>query len=168
MQWRQNKAQLPKPLTRVDGLFIQEVPNMKILVLSAYKNPYVATVLRDLRAAGHSTSFVQQLASDEFRTSIEDVMSVCNDPYEVMTAKHEMTAIRNCDVCVLVTPASSSSFVQFGYSAACGKPTVILIMEPQKPERMFGLASARCLSIQSLIETLPQFAPKECKICASW
>lgn len=122
---------------------------MKIYVASSWRNvlqPAIVTILRrcnhevyDFRnpAPGNNgfgwTSIDerwQQWTPQEYRQALEH-------PIAKARFELDMSALRECDACVLVLPSGRSASFEFGWAIGAGKRGAVVMFEPCEPELMY-------------------------------
>lgn len=122
---------------------------MKIYVASSWRNvlqPAIVTILRrcnhevyDFRnpAPGNNgfgwTSIDerwQQWTPQEYRQALEHPIAKAG--FEL-----DMSALRECDACVLVLPSGRSASFEFGWAIGAGKRGAVVMFEPCEPELMY-------------------------------
>ena len=62
---------------------------------------------------------------------------------------HDMNALIECDVCVLVLPSGRSAHLEAGWAASAGK-TLIVLLAPGEPELMYRMADFICVDVEEL------------------
>ena len=126
---------------------------LKIYVASSWRNlaqPAVVLALRkcghevyDFRApapgnAGFSWKSIdpdwQKWTPEQYREALRH--PIARDGYAL-----DITALRNCDACVLVLPSGRSASWEFGYAMGQGKAGYVLSLENEEPELMYSEAT---------------------------
>ncbi len=65
----------------------------------------------------------------------------------------DMTALKMCDVCVLVLPCGRSAHLEAGWALGSGKKVIILLSDGE-PELMYKMTDYICTSIEEVINRL--------------
>ena len=140
---------------------------MRIYVASSWRNPYQQLVVAELRTAGHHVyDFRNPRPGDTgfhwgeidtawrhwsplgFRDALEH-------PIARKGFASDMTALEECEACVLVLPCNRSAHLELGWAVGAGRTTAILQLDPQEPELMYRMVDYLCLSIAELVQCLP-------------
>ena len=138
---------------------------MNIYVASSWRNNDQPRVVQELRQLGHSVyDFKNPAPGDEgFHWSEIDSKWTCWAPDEFVKGlqhplaqngfKKDMSALMNCDACVLVLPCGRSAHLELGWAAGAGKKTFILLDHPlSEPELMYKMAEHLCPTLYELLE----------------
>ena len=123
---------------------------MKIYVASSWRNTLQRTIVALLRQYGHdvydfrhpepgSSGFNwreidanwQHWAPEEYRQALEH--PIVKHGFHI-----DMTALRQCEVCVLVLPSGRSASFEFGWAVGAGKRGAIVMFEACEPELMYS------------------------------
>src|ERR1700720_650862 len=106
---------------------------MKIYVASSWRNEYQPAVVKLLREDGHEVYDFKD--SEGFRWSEVDLEWNSWTPHKYLEGlKHpcaergfnrDMTALRNCDICVYVMPCGPSASMEMGWAVAAGKHVIV-------------------------------------------
>jgi len=135
---------------------------MKVYVASSWRNQKQPEVVSALRAQGHdvydfrnpepdSHGFNWREIDPAWQTwTLAEYQAALNHPIARAGYKLDMTALENCDVCVLVMPCGRSAHLEAGYAIGAGKPTVILLSDGE-PELMYKMART-CLALSEVVE----------------
>jgi len=126
---------------------------MKIYVASSWRNSIQPEIVEMLRRIGHDVYDFRKTAPGvagfswseidpnwknwspvEYRDGLRH--SVAADGYS-----HDITALRNCDACVLVLPSGRSASWEFGYAMGQGKRGAVVMFEKEEPELMYREAT---------------------------
>ena len=142
---------------------------MKIYVASSWRNLYQESIVRILREAGHEVYDFKHPAPDNngFHWHEIDTYWESWNPSEFIKAlKHkiadrgfsyDMTALANCDVCLLVLPSGRSAHLEAGWASGAGKKVVVYVPESVEPELMYKMTDETGLisgSIEEILEWL--------------
>ncbi len=138
---------------------------MKVFVSSSWRNELQPTVVSALRRAGHevydfrapaegtdgfSWSHLdprwQSWSASEFRASL-------TDPRVLAGFEQDMTALRGCDVCLMVQPCGRSAALELGWAAGAGKSTIVLLAGGE-PKLMLRMAHHFCCTLEEVLEAL--------------
>jgi hypothetical protein len=121
---------------------------MKIYVASSWRNEYQPGVVKLLREDGHEVYDFKD--SNGFRWSEVDLDWNSWTPNEYLEGlKHpcaergfnrDMTALRDCDVCVYVMPCGPSASMEMGWAVAAGKHVIVYVPELREPDLMVKMA----------------------------
>ncbi len=142
------------------------MPHHKIYVASSWRNVYYEGVVKALREAGHEVyDFRNPPTGDEgFKWSgvSEDYMEwtpqqyreMLNHEKAVRQFHNDITAMEDCDTCVMVLPCGRSAHTEAGWFAGKGRKTIAYIPERQEPELMYKLFSGVCCTMEELLEAL--------------
>lgn len=111
---------------------------MKIYVASSWRNPWQPEVVRELRASGcevydfrnpvpGDNGFSWSEIDPNWKQWRPDVYRrVLNSPVAERGFSYDMTALRECDACVLVLPCGNSAHLELGWAIGAGKRTAVL------------------------------------------
>jgi hypothetical protein len=122
---------------------------MKIYVASSWRNQLQPAIVAIIRQAGHEVYDFKNPAPGNNGFSWRGV-----DPnwenwtpqqyrealvHPVAKAGYEcnMTALRECDACVLVLPSGRSASWEFGWAIGAGKQGAVVMLEKFDPELMY-------------------------------
>lgn len=122
---------------------------MNIYVASSWRNALQPTIVAALRDLGHevydfrnpapgNTGFAwssidpdwQRWTPDAYRAALQHSIAV--EGY-----RHDITALRACDACVLVLPSGRSASWEFGYAMGQGKRGAVVQFDAVEPELMY-------------------------------
>lgn len=139
---------------------------MRIYVASSWRNPIQPKVVNALRedpelevydfrnpAPGDNGFSWEQIdpvwglwTETEFRDALEH--AIANDGF-----KKDMTALKNCDLCILVLPSGRSAHLEAGYATGAGKPTIIYLPTGSlfEPELMYKMANGIVTTMNELL-----------------
>ena len=136
---------------------------MRIYVASSWRNVLQPTIVSILRKAGHVVyDFKNPVPGNKgFSWSQIDENWQSWTPQQYREAlKHpiaksgynlDITALRNCDACVLVLPSGRSASWEFGWAIWKGKKGVIVMLDSCEPELMYS-ASPVLISMDELTD----------------
>jgi len=126
---------------------------MKVYVASSWRNLMHPAIVHMLRRIGCEVYDFRnpEPGNDGFRWSEIDpdwknwdakrYRDALAHPIAKRGYEHDITALRGCDVCVLVLPCGRSANWEFGYAMGQGKHGVVVQFEPQEPELMYREAT---------------------------
>jgi hypothetical protein len=121
---------------------------MKIYVASSWRNQCQPGVVEALRRAGHDVYDFRNPAPGNKGFHWSEIDANWRDwsPRDYRAAlrgsiadqgfEHDMRALRECDLCVLVMPCGRSAHLEAGWAAGAGKRTIMYVPEPMEPELM--------------------------------
>ena len=111
---------------------------MRIYVASSWRNPWQPGVVKMLRKAQHEVYDFREPTPGEKGFAWSDIdpewqewrPDVYRQALAHPIAEHgferDMTALRDCDACVLVLPCGNSANLELGYAVGAGKKTAAL------------------------------------------
>lgn len=123
---------------------------MKIYVASSWRNEYQPGVVEQLRADGHKVYDFKD--SDGFHWTevdggwkdwpqdIPKYLAGLNHPCAERGFHRDMTALRECDVCVYVMPCGVSASLEAGWAKGAGKPVFVYVPGLREPDLMVKMA----------------------------
>lgn len=126
--------------------------NARVYVASSWRNILQPTIVRALRACGHEVYDFRHPAPDDDgfswksidpdweKWTPEQYRDALRHPIAKAGYLHDITALRWCDVCVLVLPSGRSASWEFGYAMGQGKRGVVVQFENVEPELMYSEA----------------------------
>lgn len=137
---------------------------MKIYVASSWRNPHQQRVVEICRAEGHEVYDFRNPVPGENGFSWREI-----DPeWEKWTTKQflnalqhriakagfdlDMTALRTCEMCILVLPCGRSAHLEMGFAVGNGKATIIYHPPgiQEEPELMYKMCRASVISEDAL------------------
>lgn len=139
---------------------------MKIYVASSWRNDLQPRVVLALRNAGYEVYDFKnpepgnhgfhwsEIDKDWKQWSIKTFRGALYHPIAESGFRRDMSALEQCDICVLVLPCGRSAHLEAGYAIGAGKPTFILSFENQEPELMYKMAALICCSINELLGSI--------------
>lgn len=143
----------------------------KIYVASSWRNNTQPSVVEALRNIGHEVyDFKNPEPGDngfhwseidpnwknwdahQFRKGLQHALAA--DGF-----KKDMTALKGCDICVLVLPCGRSAHLESGWASGAGRRLYILLDDPvSEPELMYLMAGDPnvhlCVSMQELLKAV--------------
>jgi nucleoside 2-deoxyribosyltransferase len=114
---------------------------MKIYVASSWRNMLQPAVVTILRRCGHEVYDFRNPAPENSGFSWSEIdpnwlqwtpqeyRTALNHPIAERGFSHDMTALRQCDACVLVLPSGRSASFEFGWAIGAGKRGAVLMLE---------------------------------------
>lgn len=124
---------------------------MKVYVASSWRNEFQPGVVAALREDGHEVYDFKDSEGFHWTEVDKDWQSWPSDiPKYLKGLNHtcaergfnrDMTALRNCDVCVYVMPCGVSASLEAGWAIGAGKPTVVYVPGLREPDLMVKMAS---------------------------
>lgn len=153
---------------------------MKIYVASSWRNHEQQTIVRWLTACGQDVydfknppnkagfGWEQTNAGKPQRPAT--LMATLNDPIAEAGFEADVTALRECDICILVMPAGISANLELGYAAGAGKKTVVYIPDAAyedgrafEPELMWKVADHIVTDFVGLVEAVTPLIESDCR-----
>ena len=147
---------------------------MKIYVASSWRNTIQPDIVALLRERGHEVYDFKnhgfhwseidpkwkEWNAEQFRDGLECEIAIngyCAD----------MTALEDCDVCVLVLPCGRSAHLEAGWAIGAGKPTIILLADGCEPELMYKMTPFICTNTVEMFEALEAInsSIRRCRVC---
>ncbi len=145
---------------------------MKIYVASSWRNAYQPTVVEALRKEGHEvydfrkpngepgSGFSWSDVDKELRPeakegdwqnwTVDEYFDALEHPVSRDGFDRDMTALQNCDACVLVLPCGRSAHLELGWAIGNGKPSIILMRDTMEPELMYRM-SRICKTLDDVV-----------------
>ncbi len=146
----------------------REQNGLKIYVASSWRNPRQQVIVELLRDHGYRVYDFEHpepgtngfhwseidpewnnWGAAEFRNSL-------GHPIAEKAFALDMTALQECDVCVLVLPCGRSAHLEAGFALGAGKPTVILMSGRDEPELMYKMTPHICTDWKEMLDCLEQ------------
>jgi nucleoside 2-deoxyribosyltransferase len=136
---------------------------MKIYVASSWRNNVQPEVVEALRKEGHEVYHFKnpEPGNHGFHWSeIDPEWKAWNPEIFRESLKHpiaengfdkDMTALEECDACVLVLPCGRSAHLEAGYPIGAKKLTIIYIPGCEEPELMYKMAAAICTTLDEVL-----------------
>lgn len=140
---------------------------MRIYVASSWRNDFQPEVVATLRGDGHEVYDFKD--SDGFHwtevdggwqdwpSDIPKYLAGLKHPCAERGFYRDMTALKNCDVCVYVMPCGVSASLEAGWAIGSGKPTYVYVpglREPDLMVKMATLVTDNLSDIQAAIRSL--------------
>jgi hypothetical protein len=124
----------------------------KIYVASSWRNslqPRVVALVRDMghevydfrNPPGRAGFGWQQIAADWQTWTPAQYRAALQHPLAVEGYAADISALRECDACVLVLPSGRSASWEFGFAMGQGKRGAVLQLEHLEPELMYREAA---------------------------
>jgi hypothetical protein len=123
---------------------------VKIYLASSWRNSYQASVLHDLRWAGHevydfknpepgNTGFGWKQCDPGLidDLTVDRMRRVLAHPVAVAGFQHDFRAMQWADTCVLLLPSGMSAHLEAGWFSGAGKRVVVCAPEIREPELMY-------------------------------
>jgi hypothetical protein len=139
--------------TAKKGAFIMNgVKPMKVYVASSWKNHLQPAIVHIIRIAGHevydfrnpapgNTGFKWQSIDPDWKPgdkqNAEQYKILLASPVAESGYKLDITALKECDLCVLVMPAGRSACWEFGFAMGQGKKGIVVWFGEEEPDLMF-------------------------------
>ena len=123
---------------------------MKIYVASSWRNDFQSQVVVRLRADGHEVYDFKD--SDGFHWTevdggwegwpgdISKYLKGLQHPCAERGFNRDMTALRNCDVCVYVMPCGVSASLEAGWACGAGKRVFVYVPRLREADLMVKMA----------------------------
>lgn len=136
---------------------------MKIYVASSWRNEYQQEAVRQLREAGYDVYDFKNPKPDDHGFHWSEIdpgwkgwtgeafIQGLSHPIAARGFASDMTALRACDVCVLVLPCGKSAHLEAGWARGAGKKTFILLHGECEPELMYKMTDGVCASMEKLL-----------------
>lgn len=143
---------------------------MKIYVASSWRNEIQPLVVEALRKEGYetydfknpepeNTGFHWSEIDGEWKQwDTEKFREALKHPIAESGFQSDMTALEECDLCVLVLPSGRSAHIEAGYAIGAKKPTIIFSPKNQEPELMYKMATAICSTMDEVVSCIKKFA----------
>ena len=152
---------------------------MRIYVASSWRNTRQPSVVVALREAGHEVydfrhphpgddGFSWREIDGSWQSwTPEQYRAALKHPAAIRGFGFDMTALNDCDACVLVLPCGRSAHLELGHAAGAGRRTFVLLEETPRPdapmlsepELMYGMCSGIAVSLEELLEQLASVGP---------
>lgn len=123
---------------------------MKIYVASSWRNDFQPEVVAALRADGHIVYDFKDSEGfhwtevdggwKDWPTDISKYLRGLKHPCAERGFNRDMTALRECDVCVYVMPCGVSASWEAGWAAGAGKPVLVYVPGLREPDLMVKIA----------------------------
>ena len=138
---------------------------MNIYVASSWRNTLQPSIVVALRDAGHLVYDFREPTSGGKGFAWSDIdpdwqtwtphgyRQALQHPIAKRGYGYDITALRECDCCVLVLPSGRSASWEFGYAMGQGKRGIVAQFDKIEPELMYREATITT-SMRELIEAL--------------
>jgi hypothetical protein len=142
---------------------------MKIYVASSWRNDFQQEVVRRLRGEHHEVYDFKAASRDpgappggfhwsdidpEWKSWKPSIFrDALNHPIAKAGFACDMTALMECEVCVLVLPCGRSAHLEAGYAAGAGKKTIVLLSDGE-PELMYRMNTVICCTLDEVVDAL--------------
>jgi hypothetical protein len=138
---------------------------VKIYVASSWRNdeqPEIVQWLRDIgcdvydfKNPPNRTGFGWHQTAAGRPSDGVTMQRTLQDPIAIAGFEEDMSALRACDLCILVMPAGISANMELGYAVGAGKTTIVYIPpypdgKAFEPELMWKMADYVCASSEEL------------------
>lgn len=131
---------------------------MKIYLASSWRNQgNYPQALHYLRQWGHDVydfkreAFAwKELGSDWENWNQEQFRAALSTDKSKANFQRDMTALENCDACVMVLPCGKSAHLELGWAVGAKKKSYVLQMEPTQPELMYLMCDKIIINFQEL------------------
>ena len=133
---------------------------MKIYLASSWKNPFYEDVRNFLELQGHNVyDFKNPEYAFNWREfsifSPNDYIGVLQHERCQRAFRHDMEALRSCNVCILLLPCGKSAHMEAGWARGAGKFTAVYIGAREiDPDLMHLMADAFVTNLRELKEIL--------------
>jgi hypothetical protein len=141
---------------------------MKIYVASSWRNLTQPDVVAALRAAGHEVfdfknpapgnsgfGWKQLGLGDAKEWTPHLFREALRHPVAQTGFNLDMSALRDCDACVLVLPCGRSAHLELGWATGADKRTYVLTAETlDEPELMYLMCDGICAELHELVQLL--------------
>lgn len=123
---------------------------MKIYVASSWRNYLQPAIVILLRKGKHDVydfrnppNGVSSFAWSEIDPNWEEWTPIeyakaLKHPLAVKGFKSDITALEECEACILVLPSGRSASWEFGYASGQGKKTAVIMLDSCEPELMYS------------------------------
>lgn len=140
----------------------------KIYVASSWRNDIQPQVVNALRLAGYEVYDFKnprpgnhgfhwsEIDPNWKNWTPQEFIKCLSHPIAECGFASDMTALRECDICVLVLPCGRSAHLEAGWAAGAGKKVFILIPEEIEPELMYKMTDGQCTDINELVVLIEQ------------
>ncbi len=125
---------------------------MNIYLASSWRNYSQPGILLMLRSCGHTVYDFKNPSPGNVGFSWKEIdpewkswtpaqyRDALKHPIAKQGYHADMTALQNCDMCVLLLPSGRSASWEFGFAAGQGKKTAVIMFEACEPELMYRLS----------------------------
>jgi len=141
---------------------------MKVYVASSWKNEYQPGVVRLLREDGHevydfkdSQGFRWSEVDPEWKSwTPQKYIEGLRHPCAERGFNRDMTALRECDVCVYVMPCGPSASMEMGWAVATGKHVIVYVPELRDPDLMVKMTPHITTELEYVRRHIQNIEPK--------
>ena len=144
---------------------------MNIYVASSWRNDRQPSVVKALRAAGHSVydfrnpepgdngfAWESCATPEQLKDPRRFRDEVLTHPIAQAAFAKDMRALQKADATVLVLPCGRSAHLELGWAAGAGKITIVLLDNPlSEPELMYLMNTEICASMDEVLSVLRDF-----------
>lgn len=151
---------------------------MKIYVASSWRNTFQPTVVGVLREAGHqvydfkdSEGFRWSEVDPEWQEWPSDIpryLEGLKHPAAERGFNRDMTALRECDVCVYVMPCGVSASLEAGWACGAGKLVIVYVPGLREADLMVKMADLVTDSLEEVVRRIDGRIvadPLRCEVC---
>ena len=122
---------------------------MKIYVASSWRNQLQPAIVSIMRSAGHEVYDFKnpapgnngfswsQIDPDWENWTPQQYRKALEHPIAKAGYNCDMTALYDCDACVLVLPSGRSASWEFGWALGHGKQGAVIMLDKYEPELMY-------------------------------
>ena len=124
---------------------------MRIYVASSWRNTFQPSVVKALREDGHEVyDFMDSEGFhwtevdpqwQEWPSNISKYLAGLNHPCAERGFNRDMTALRECEVCVYVMPCGVSASLEAGWAKGAGKLLIVYVPGLREPDLMVKIAN---------------------------
>jgi hypothetical protein len=133
---------------------------MKVYVASSWRNDFQKLVVQALRADGFevydfkdSEGFSWREVDPDWERWPQDrpkYIEGMNHPTALRGYGRDMSALENCDICVMVMPCGMSASLETGWAVGAGKHVAVYIPAMREPDLMVKMAHFVTLDLEAL------------------
>ncbi|MDH7578264.1 MAG: hypothetical protein QHH75_10710 [Bacillota bacterium] len=139
---------------------------MKIYIASSFRNAFQQKVVKLLREQSYEVyDFVNpgngvrsfhwsEIDPDWESWSARDFRKALTHYLAESSFYSDITALMECDVCLLVLPCGRSAHLEAGCAIGAGKPTIILLSDRNEPELSYKMTPYLCVNMDEVIKCL--------------
>ena len=132
----------------------------KIYVASSWRNMFQPSVIKALRQDGHEV--YDFMDSEGFHWSEVDrkwqrwssnipmYLEGLNHQCAIRGFNRDMSALKECDVCVYVMPCGVSASLEAGWARGAGKPLIVYVPSLKEPDLMVKMADLITDSLETV------------------
>ena len=131
-----------------------------IYVASSWRNTFQPSVVKSLREDGHKV--YDFMDSEGFHWSEVDrqwqrwssnipmYLEGLNHQCAIRGFNRDMSALKECDVCVYVMPCGVSASLEAGWARGAGKPLIVYVPSLKEPDLMVKMADLITDSLETV------------------